>query len=344
MGIVAPPRSGRTWQAVRRPSAGAQVRGWIDRHRWRHIDDRTCGNLRERRAGAGRRPVLAGYMRLTAALLGAGSAASSTGSSRQTDGSERYADTLSVAEDCVTVRGQFESRPMRGSLTDARQSTVLRRGRSCWKSVGGWHASSRFFGRTSSGDVNQLRRLRVSACLHFRHNGASRFSELALQSNPHQSRTWRVVMARRIRHAGSTSAKNATRFIGFLIRAHRGVTTWRTRKDGKPTARKRLTKDVRPRRTPCRRAPDRLPVARRPPQRARVASGIRRSVSRSGGIRSPVVRWVPGRAWGDSTSGCTGCIQSRPRHRSSTPPQAPPPHRKGTETWTHDSRDRGDPL
>jgi hypothetical protein len=123
-----------------------------------------------------------------------------------------------------------------------------------------------------------------------------------------------------------------------------GVTTWRTRKDGKPTARKRLTKDVRPRRTLCRRAPDRLPVARRPHQRARVASGIRRSVSRSGGIRSPVVRWVPGRAWGDATSGCTGCIQSTPRHRSSTRPQAPPPRRKGTETWTHDSRDRGDPL
>ena len=85
------------------------------------IGCRTCGNLRERRAEAGRRPVLAGYMRLTAALWGAGCAASSTGSRRQADGSERYADTLSVAEDCVTVRGQFESRPMRGSLTDARQ-------------------------------------------------------------------------------------------------------------------------------------------------------------------------------------------------------------------------------
>jgi hypothetical protein len=76
----------------------------------------------------------------------------------------------------------------------------------------------------------------------------------------------------------------------------------------------------------------------------RVASGIGRSVSRSGGIRSPVVRWVPGRAWGDSTSGCTGCIQSTPRQRSSTGPLAPPPHRKGTGTWTHDSRARGDPL
>jgi hypothetical protein len=196
--------------------------------------------------------------------------------------------------------------------------------------------------------VKQLRRVRVSACLHFGHHGASRFSELCSPSNPHQSRTSRVVMAQAhlcpdcqsIDRYGadpegsdtlsSTSANNATRFIGCPYERIGGSRRGARGRTARPPRESGLTKDVRGRLR--RRAPDHLAVARRPHRRARVASGIRRSVSRSGGTRSPAVRWVPAPAWRGSTNGRTNRIQSTPPQRSSKRLLAPPPHRKGTET------------